>query len=591
MNKLFLTVLFTFFSISMVQSKSLNYKISITQPQTHYADVIVKFSGFKNDKLEFKLPVWTPGSYLVREFEKNIENVVAIGNGKNLVVSKTDKNTWQINTKGLSDITVSYKAYCFEASVRTCYIDSDHAFILSTSLLMFIGGNENTPGSIEFQYPDDWKEITTTLEHANSKKTFIFQHYDELADSPIEIGNQKIIEFEVGGVPHKVALTGQNNCNVEQFKLDLQKVCNTMFSIIGEHPCKEYVFFVNNVETGGGGLEHMNSCAVQIPRWNWSNKEKYNSFLGLCAHEYFHLWNVKRIRPKELGPFNYSSENYTNLLWVAEGITSYFDEWAMLRAGFSSQEDYLKNLSTYINDLENRPGSKVQSLASSSRDAWIKEYRPNENSKNTSISYYSKGLLAAMLLNAKIVESTNGSKNIDDLMKYLWTEYYKNKKRGFTEDEFTKACNIIANTDLSNFISDAVYTTKSLPYKSYLDSIGLICEEITKEKTMLGITTSLENGKTMVKFTERDLPAYNSGINVNDEFISINNIRVNNNVDELIELNKSESVWNCLISRNGLLRTIQINNSKTARTEFKIKVAENIDATKNSLLNKWLSKI
>lgn len=575
------------------------YYLKIQKPHTHYAQVTVRVSEISEKQLTFSMPVWTPGSYLVREFEKSVENIRAFdGEGNELSIVRKGKATWVVKTPKDKTIRFSYEVYAFELSVRTSFIDADHAFLHNTSVFMMVEELKNKKGTLTLEYPGRWKKISHTLKPVPAefmatpdKAAFDmleFADYDELADSPIEIGNQEVVKFKVNGIPHEAALVGPHNIDTAAFKKDLQKVCETMTKIVGEHPCKKYLFIVLAVENGGGGLEHKNSCTVMFSRYSYTDAARYKSFLGLCAHEYFHLWNVKRIRPAALGPFDYSKENHTNLLWVAEGITSYYDEMVYHRMGTGNTSQFVASLTNYINSLENRPGSRVQSLSESSWDAWTKEYRPNENSKNTSISYYSKGLVVAALLDVIICKETKGKKNLDDLMRYLWENFYKKENRGFTDEEFEKAASVVAGKDLSAFFKQHVYSTQTPSYEEIFSSIGVEIKKENYNEPTLGMTTALENNKTLVKFTERNSSAYNSDLNVNDEIISINGIRVNNNCDDVIKTQGYPSTLEIVITRQGLQRVVTVNYEPVLRVRYLLKLPE--ESKQSEALKKWLAQ-
>ncbi len=591
MRMLFATIL-TFFAASNLMAKTeptIQYQIQISEPHTHYARVTVEVNNYDGKSLSFKMPVWAPGSYLVREFEKSIENVQALADGKSVTPLHTDKNTWTLNTAGAKKIQFSYDLYAFEFSVRTSFIDASHAFLHNSSVFVLVDELKEKPGTVILNFPAAWQKVSTSLNAGANAHEFVFENYDELADSPIEIGNQEEYSFEVMGVPHTLVMVGLSNCDTKKFVLDLQKMCTVMANIIGEHPCKKYVLIVQNVESGGGGLEHKNSCCVMMNRWAWIDAEKYQSFLGLCAHEYFHLWNVKRIRPIELGPFNYNQENYTRQLWVAEGITSYYDELSLLRAGLIKKEAFVEVLEKYVNALENRPGSRVQSLAESSFDAWIKEYRPNENSKNTSISYYSKGLVVAALLDAKIIAETKGNKNLDDVMKLLYARYYKEKKRGFTEAEFIASAGEICGSNLQDFFNKHVYTTQEPDYALLLAPLGVEVKRDAVKKKELGITTALENGKTVIKNITRNSCSWNGGLNVNDELIAINGTRVNNDADMIIRNIGYPGIITAVVSRAGLVSEITFNYMPLETLNFNFSLPDNNPEYEN-LIAKWLGK-
>lgn len=547
---------------------SLHYNARIENPETHYADVTITVDNYNGKEISFSMPVWTPGSYLVREFSKSVEGVTATNNNQPVSIAHADKNTWKITNLKKGKVEFRYRVYCFELSVRTTFIDADHAFLHNTSLFMLSNELKSLNGTVSIKYPQAWKAITTSLEQTEKSNTFKFSNYDELADSPIEIGNHQVLQFDLNGVLHEVAMVGRNNCDTAVFIQDLKKICGVMENIIGHHPCKKYVFIIHNVEAGGGGLEHANACAVQMPRWNWTDPGKYKSFLGLCAHEYFHLWNVKRLRPIELGPFDYNQENYTRQLWVAEGITSYYDELAMLRGGFVKKEDFVKTMNGYINTLENRPGVKIQPLSESSHDAWIKEYRQNENSKNTTISYYAKGLVVAYLLDLTISTQTKGNKNLDDLMKYLYQTYAVKANRGFTEKEFQEAAELIAGCDLDSFFKICVYSVTTPDYVKIAKSAGLEAKVTETVKSETGLATAIENGKTIVKYIAVKSPGFVSGINTGDEIIAINGVRVNNNADEIIALSGNPNSVSVLVSRAGLVRTIEMQMFPVPKIEY-----------------------
>jgi len=562
------------------QAQEINYTVNIENPKNHYANVKIELKGIKDKFIDFKLPVWTPGSYMVREFSRNIEKV----NANNLSIKKIDKNTWRVENKG-ADITLNYQIYCFEPSVRTSYIDEDHAFFLPTSLLMFADNHLNLKGKVEFKF-SNWTTVSTTLKKEGNN-VFSFPNYDELADSPIEIGNHSEFEFNVAGVNHRVAMVGKHNADISTFKKDLEKICQTMFNIVGVHPCKEYLFVIHHVESGGGGLEHANSCVVQMPRFNYSNKDNYTSFLGLCAHEYFHLWNVKRIRPAALGPFDYSKENYTNLLWVAEGITSYYDELALYRAGIWTKDNYLTALNSLFSSVSNRVGSSKMSLHEASHDAWIKEYRPNENSINSSISYYSKGALVAAMLDMEIITASEGKKNLDDLMKYLYQNFYLSKNTGFTDKEFYDAVNTVAGKqiNISYFVTKPNDENWLLNCKQSFAKIGINIEESKNLNLYTGINTEIKNEKLYIKSIVSNSPGELAGLQFGDELIAINDIRIKTNLEDQIKLIGKGNA-NLLISRNGLIRTVKIEINQNGPSTYQlIKPVE-----ENPLFNFWMKQ-
>ena len=561
-------VLFSMISHS-TQAFSINYKVDLPKPSNHYAKVQMIFKAEKDTVFQVGMPVWTPGSYLVREFSKSVENVSATINGEPLNVTKSRKNVWDIESKGKGLITISYWVYCFEFSARTSFINESQALINGASFFMYLKGSEQESGQVEFHIPQQWENHISSMKEVSfnpSTNTIVysFYNYDILVDSPIQLGTFDILEFDVLNVPHYVALVGTNNAKHEELKNDMKAVCASMAKIVGEFPKdvnpNKYVFIVQHVESGGGGIEHLNSTVLVMPRFNYSSPAKYRSFMNLVAHEYFHLWNVKRIRPVNLGPFDYDNENYTHSLWVAEGITSYYDELAMRRLGWVSPQDFLNTLAKYINYHENRPGSKHATLHEVSFDAWIKEYRPNENTKNNGYSYYTKGFIIAALLDARICEKTNGKKSLDDVFKKLYNDFYGAENfgpigTGFTDDEFLKVCNEVAEYDFTGDFNNWLDEANTPDYQTIIGFKGDISvNNKSTNHSDFGVNTKTTNGKTIVDFVHREGTGESIGVNVNDEIIGINGYRVENNMITLYEqLGKPENV-NILISRGGEIK-------------------------------------
>mgnify|MGYP006234023825 CR=1 FL=1 len=395
-------------------SQEVNYKLKMERPQNHYFQVEMTVNDVEKEEVIVKLPVWSPGSYLVREFSKNLDLVTAVDDkGKALEVKKISKNAWKVSKSKGADFTVKYEVYAFELTVRTSFLDLTHGFVSGPSVFMYVDGLKEKSGNLEIYPYEGFSKITTALPKAgesvasDGSTTYTYADYDQLVDCPIEIGNQVEFDFDAAGVKHHVGIYGAGNFSIKDLKRDMAKIIEAATDVFGQNPNKDYTFIIHNVTNGQGGLEHVNSTTLSVNRFTYSGNE-YRNFLSLFAHEYFHLWNVKRIRPVELGPFDYDNENYTSLLWVMEGFTSYYDELLLLRAGYYSKEEYLRKLFGTLNYVEGSPGARVQPVAHASFDAWIKAYRPNENSRNTTISYYSKGSVIAAILDAKIITRYKG---------------------------------------------------------------------------------------------------------------------------------------------------------------------------------------
>ena len=529
-NKLFLSMLLAllpFFS----QALELTYHLSMPQPNSHYFAVKIDVKGNNAAVQEFKLPVWTPGSYLVREFSKNLNQVKAIvTGGKELGVVKKNKNTWEIQCSGQENFTIFYEVYAFELSVRTPYLDNTHGFVAGAGVFMYTEATKNQQGVLKVYPHASFKKVSTALNSIDFKSepgcfAFVFENYDQLVDCPIEIGNQTEFDFMAAGVRHRVAMYGEANYNVVQLQQDMAKVVQAATNVFGSNPNKDYLFIVHNVTDGQGGLEHKNSCVLSVDRWSYAGSN-YLGFINLVAHEYFHLWNVKRIRPIELGPFNYDQECYTSLLWVMEGITSYYDELLLRRAGFYTAEEFVAKMQSQINYVEGTPGSRVQPVAHASFDAWIKAYRPNENSSNTTMTYYSRGAVLGAVLDAYLIQKSNKKKSLDGFMQVLYTKYAMGLQRGFTEAEFEQELSAYCGEDMSAFFANYVNGTQIIPYQKYFEPMGLIVKDLTSSQANIGATFE-GNEIVKVKAVRRASAAEDAGLSVGDEVLVCEGYRVN----------------------------------------------------------------
>ena len=582
-----------------VRSQDISFTVSFSQPQAHYADVEMVISNLQKDFVDVKMPVWAPGSYLIREFAKNVEGFKAAGiNGRPLAFQKVDKNTWRIASNGSKQITISYSVYAFEISVRTSFVDDSHAFLSPTGIFMFPAGQIQQASLVTIIPYGGWDKISTGLEPVKGKvNTFYAPDFDVLFDSPIEVGNQDVFTFNAAGVKHEVAMYGGGNYDKVALKADMAKIIEEETSIFKENPNKRYVFIVHNRNSGGGGLEHLNSTVLGATRNGYTNETTYKGFLGLVAHEYFHLWNVKRLRPEALGPFDYDRENYTSALWISEGFTAYYDNLIMRRVDLYSPEQYLMILANDLNALSNQPGGRVQSVAEASFDAWIKYYRPNENSANSTISYYTKGAVIGMVLDLEIMNATEGRKGLDDLLKQMYDLYYKQLSRGFTDAEFKAMAEQVAGKSLDDIYEKYIYGVTSIDYKKYLGYAGVqvVDENEGKNEPYLGIATAVKDGKAVVTNVSRNSAAWIDGINVNDEILSINGFRIapdeDSKVSEVSRMISSAKVGDRLkieVVRDGLVRNFEVTLLKNPSVKYKLEPVKKATKTQLAIRKKWL---
>ena len=433
---------------------------------------------------------------------------------------------------------------------------------------------------------------------AGSKaNTFNAPDFDVLYDSPFEIGNQDIFEFDAAGVKHEVAMYGGGNYDKDILKRDMAKIVVEQTKTFGVNPNKRYVFIVHNFNSGGGGLEHLNSTVLGASRNSYATEAGRLRFLGLVSHEYFHLWNVKRLRPIALGPFNYNEENYTSNLWIAEGFTNYYQGIYTKRAGLQSPESFIMNLANTINQVENQPGNRVDPVSQSSFDAWIKQYRPNENSTNSTISYYTKGSLIALIMDLEIIHSTAGKSGLDEVMKAMYDEYFVKKARGYTDAEFKAMVEKIAGKSFDSMYADYIHGVKTIDYNTYLNYAGLalIDDAASANDAYLGAVTTLKDGKIIISKVSRESPAWVGGLNVNDEILSMNDQQINTNsdprlseVDKFIANKRVGDQVKVVVNRDSQLLNIDVVLVRNPNHKFRIAALETATPAQVAVMKRWL---
>jgi predicted metalloprotease with PDZ domain len=591
----------------------INYTVSMPKPHTHLLEVEVRIRPVSGtSSMDLIMPVWTPGSYLIREFERHVQDFAATNAaGEALAWTKLNKNTWQVATLGARDWRATYRVYANELSVRTNELNSDHAFWNNAALLMYPDGFLKAPSTLQVLAPQSWKIATGLPPLPGHKNSFRAENFDVLYDSPVEVSNFKTLSFEVKGVPHRIVIDGEGNYDPEKLRADVKKIVETEVALMGgEIPYRDYTFILHVRANAGGGLEHMNSTALGYPRFGFGPDPRdesvisaaptaqlqrtYRGFLSLVAHEFFHVWNVKRIRPDTLGPFDYTKENYTKLLWVAEGITDYYTRVVLVRAGFISDKGFLRDSARTFQDLQKTPGRHVQSVEESSFDAWIKYYRQDENSINSQISYYDKGAILGLLLDLEIRKLSNGAKSLDDVMRYLYTEFYK-KERNYTPQDFQKSAELMAGSSLEPFFARYVRGREELDYNAALTAAGLRLETTPAptsppgERGYLGADLAQEQDRLMVRRVYAGSPAYEQGLNTGDEIVALNNMRATKDfLDARIAEKRPGELITLSILRFDDLSTLVINLGRNPVGQFRIVPVENPSALQRQVYQSWL---
>ena len=511
----------------------IRYVLTFPAPHTHYVEVEASIPA-GGPTVELMMPVWTPGSYLVREYARHVEAVAARDEaGGPLAVEKSAKNRWRIQSGGRPRVTVTYRVYGREMSVRTNWIDAGFALINGAPTFLTVAGELARPHEVTVTLPPAWTQAQSALPPLpGPPHRFRAPDYDTLVDSPMVLGNPSVYEFFVDGKPHALVNVGEAGVfDGTRAARDLEQVVLEHRRMWGTLPYERYLF-LNMITEAGGGLEHASSSVLMTSRWATRTRKAYVSWLQLASHEFFHAWNVKRLRPVELGPFDYERENTTRSLWVVEGITDYYGDLAVHRAGLADQKEFLEALSDSVKTLQTTPGRQVQAIELSSYDAWVRHYRPDENSPNVAVSYYTKGYVLAWLLDARIRELTKGAKSLDDVMRTAYGLY--SGARGYTQQEFQAVAEQVAGVSLTDFWAQGVSGVAELDYARALATLGLRFKPVEPPKdgekdgpkAHLGAVTRTENGRLLVSQVPRGTPAFEAGLNVEDEIVGVDDFRV-----------------------------------------------------------------
>ncbi|MCW5956323.1 MAG: M61 family metallopeptidase [Pyrinomonadaceae bacterium] len=574
-----------------VEVPEIAYTVSMSKPATHLLEVEMRLNWKQMpDQAELKMPVWTPGSYLVREYARHVQDFSAKdATGKALGWRKINKNTWQVDSKGAGEIVAVYRVYSNELTVRTNELNDEHAFWNNGALLMFPKGQLKVASTVKVIPANGWKVATGLPKVAGQENTFRAENFDVLYDTPFEVSNFTEITFNVQGKPHRYVITGEGNYDLKALARDTTKIVEECYKMFGELPYDDYTFIVNL--RGGGGLEHLNSTALQWQRFGFKPAARYKGFLGLVAHEYFHAFNVKRIRPDALGPFDYENENYTKLLWVAEGGTEYYSNLLLRRAGLISDKEFLNQKAGAFTDLASRPGRFETSLEEASMDAWIKYYRQDENSVNNQISYYDKGEIVNMMLDLSIRTASNGAKSLDDVMRHLYNEFYK-RGRNYTPEDFQKVSETMAGKSLDEFFSKYVRGESEIDYDGILAGVGLSVSssQAGKNRAYIGADTAEENGRLTVRSVPAGTPAYDQGINTGDQIVAVDGYRATTQfLQTYLNEKKPGEAVRLTVFRFDKLREMNFTLGGNMRAEFSISPVSSPTETQKTLYRAYLN--
>lgn len=583
----------------------ISYKIYLDKIKQHLLRVVCTIQKPNKEGQVVSIPVWVPGSYMVREFSKHIVAINAQSGNSIVPMQKVNKNTW-VCAPCDGPLIIEYLAYCFDPAARGAYIDSTRAFFDGCRVFLVVEGEEEQTRTVEFFKPDcaqqkKWR-VATSLTAQNVDDAgfgkYIANNHLELIDHPVEIGDFKLLEFDVAGLLHKIVVTGLANADYERLVADVTKICRAHIDFFGELPSMEqYVFLLSIVAKGGGGIEHRASSSLlcnrqSLPKLGDNTNTKtddYKALLGLFSHEYFHLWNVKRIKPEVFVNPNLNSEVYTRQLWIFEGITAYYDNLNMVRAEVITPKEYLSILEDDINQLLQTPGANRQTLEESSFDAWIKYYQPDENSVNATVSYYLKGALVALMLDLLIIKNSKAKQSLADVMQVLWQQYGKTGI-GLPEGHFEHVVYEVTGEDYSEFFDNTLRTTKPLELAQTLAIVGV--QYTAKAPSILdnlGFKITSDQNRAVVRAVLNDTVAEFAGLAPNDLITAINNITVTaNNIEAIINSYLQDDSIKLYVCRNDTLLELTMLNTPNRKTLCALEYIADVDALIERNRKKWL---
>lgn len=574
---------------------SLAFRLDLRDPGAHRIGVELQAARScwpDQHQLELFLPVWTPGSYMVREYQRHIENFAATDavTGKAIEWRKTSKNRYRLApTPAVRALRLRYDVFAHELSVRTADVTEDHAFWNGACVFLWPVGAPQLDATIDVRLPEGWTlhtslpTITGGVRHARD--------LDELMDMPCVAGTPIVIAFEVLGKPHEFVLDGLAGIRPrDKLVHDTSRIVEAAAAVFGgELPYASYRFLALFSDAGQGGLEHRDSTVLLAPRTTFHDDKSYASFMGLVAHEFFHVWNAKRMRPVELWTIDYERENHTSLLWVAEGFTAYFDDLLCRRAGVISRDQYLEILAEHIAGLTRNPGRLIHSLAEASYDAWIRLYRPDENSRNSSQSYYTNGALAALCLDLHIRKQTAGARSLDHVVRALYAMTFA-AGRGYTEEDVRMCLAQVAGRDTNALLTALVHGPFDPDFDALFVAFGLRLVRSVRAGLHLGV--QFQTDTLQIHSVMRDSPAMRGGLAAGDEILGIADLRVRASDFQSIfaQVARADTPIEFLVCRRGLLHRRAVTPTPQPCTVTHFEVVADASDDQVALRRGWLGE-
>ena len=581
-----------FFSTAVAQKSSLAYTVKMENPEWHFFHVQLSCKGIKKEFIDFKMPAWTPGYYQKMDYGKNLERLRATDEkGKELKWEKAADNTWRVFSKHSNTVNLAYEIKTERSFVATPYIDDNRAYILPAGVFLYIDKMINHPVQVIVIPDAKWSRVATGLDSISGKKfTYTAPDFDILYDSPFLVGNlEELKSFHIRGVKHRFIGYKLGDFDREQFILDLEKIVDAAINVIGHVPYKHYTFIA--IGPGPGGIEHLNNTTFGFNGNNLDKRDSYIRTLHFLAHEYFHHYNVKRIRPIELGPFDYDKGSRTKMLWVSEGLSVYYEYLVVKRAGITTDAELFNAFRGNMVAFENKPGRLYQTLEQASYETWSDgPFGRTGDEVNKTISYYDKGPVVGLLFDFKIRQVTKNEKSLDDVMRFLYKEYYQKKKRGFSEEELRAGFETVAGTTLEEEF-EYVATTKELDYPKYFNYAGLTID--TAAQVLPGAYAGLglreREDSVFIASVDYESPAWIAGIRRGQQVLEMDwqkaSLKLCNTILNNMETGKLIKMK--IITQNTALYKDILPVRKKERT-FDIKPIENPDPLQKQILQGWL---
>ncbi len=528
LSSLFLLLAFTQTSAQNQSNISVSYELGMSRPVTHLYEVTLTATNVSAPFIEVQFPTWVPGAYRVVDSARNVQEFRAgTTNGSALPFTKTDTKTWRIETRGNSALRASFQVYADQLNVSGMHLDDTHAYFNGALLFPYVVGAKARPVTLTINKPPRWATISTGLEATRGQaNTFTAPDYDTFVDAPFEIGNHNALRFSYQNIPYEIAIYGNHNYDLRKFQSDVERIVQSQVDMFNGAPFRRYVFIFHMTPNGGGGLEHLNSTVIGLRKYAGATEDGFDRFRGVTSHEFFHLWNVKRIRPDVLGPFDYAVQVPTRYLYVSEGMTSYYGDLHILRSGVWTPEKYYRQQANAIQTLQRLPGRRILSVEESSINTW---FTP-DNSANNSFSYYTKGDILGMLLDLEIRQRTKGARSLDDAFRLLY-ERYALPKPGFAPGGFERTVEEVAGGSFKEFFEKYVNGTEELPYERVLGYAGLRLErkeDATRPNLGIAFPGEAATNAVGINITgvNSESPAYNV-LAPNDVILAVGGERTN----------------------------------------------------------------